>query len=60
MSSNIPYQRYIDNDWFRVIETTKENAYGVKCFSKTLITGKGQVRILEKLRKEFINKDIKQ
>lgn len=54
MSNNIPYQRYVDNEWFKVIETTKENTYGTKVFTKTLITGKGQVKILEKLRKDFI------
>lgn len=59
MKDNVPYQRYVDNNWFKVIETTKETSYGTKCFSKTLITGRGQVRILEKLRKEFIDKDIK-
>lgn len=59
MKDNVPYQRYVDNNWFKVIETTKETSYGTKCFSKTLITGRGQVRMLEKLRKEFIDKDIK-
>lgn len=54
MSNNVPYQRYVDNDWFRVIELTKETSYGVKCFTKTLITGKGQVQILEKIREDFI------
>lgn len=55
MSDNVPYQRYIDNEWFKVIETTKENSYGIKCFTKTLITGKGQVQVLNKIRDEFCN-----
>lgn len=55
MSDNVPYQRYIDNEWFKVIETTKETSYGIKCFTKTLITGKGQVQILSKIRDEFCN-----
>ena len=53
MSNNIPYQKYIENNYFVVTETTKETAYGTKIFTKTLITGKGQVALVEKLRKEF-------
>lgn len=53
MSDNVPYQKYIDNDWFNVIELTKENSYGTKCFTKTLITGRGQVQIVKKLREKF-------
>lgn len=53
MDNNVPYQRYIDNKYFKVIETEKTTAYGTKLFSKTLITGKGQIVIIEKLRAEF-------
>ena len=53
MSNNTPYQKYIENKYFEVVETTKETAYGTKIFTKTLITGKGQVTLVEKLRKEF-------
>lgn len=53
MSNNTPYQKYIENKYFDVVETTKETAYGTKVFTKTLITGKGQVALVEKLRKEF-------
>jgi len=53
MHNNVPYQRYIDNSWFKVIETTKDTCYGVKCFTKTLITGRGQIQIVEKLREQF-------
>lgn len=53
MSNNTPYQKYIENKYFEVVETTKETAYGTKVFTKTLITGKGQVALVEKLRKEF-------
>lgn len=49
----LPYQKYIDNGWFNVVEVTKRTAYGTKVFPKTVITGIGQVNILEKLRKEF-------
>jgi len=51
--NNEPYQSYIDNKYFKVIETTKHTTYGDKIFTKTLVTGKGQAYIVEKLRKEF-------
>lgn len=53
MNNNNPYQKYIENGYFQVIETTKDTAYGTKIFSKTLITGKGQVNLVEILRKEY-------
>ena len=53
MDGNVPYQKYINNGYFEVIETTKTTAYGSKLFPKTLITGKGQVALVEKLRAEF-------
>lgn len=53
LDSNVPYQRYIDNGYFKVIEVQKSTPYGVKIYMKTLITGKGQVYFVEKLRKEY-------
>ena len=47
MNNNIPYQKYIENRYFEVAEITKETAYGTKIFTKTLITGKGQVMLVE-------------
>lgn len=52
MNNNLPYQSYIDRNWFEVVETVKQTAYGPKIFTKTLITGKGQVALIERLRKE--------
>ncbi len=49
MDTNVPYQKYINNGYFNVIEITKSTAYGVKIFPKTLITGRGQVAFVEKL-----------
>jgi len=51
--NNEPYQSYIDNGYFKVIETIKHTTYGDKIFTKTLVTGKGQAYIVERLRKEF-------
>lgn len=53
MNGNIPYQKYLNLGFFEVVETTKKTAYGPKIFLKTLITGKGQVNLVEKLRDEF-------
>lgn len=38
---------------YRFKEVVKSTAYGVKTFPKILITGKGQVVLVEKLRAEF-------
>lgn len=53
MVNNTPYQKYLENEYFKVKEVIKTTAYGVKTFPKTLITGKGQVALVEKLRDEF-------
>lgn len=53
MSNNTPYQKYIESGYFKVVEVTKNTAYGTNVYTKTLITGKGQVYFVEKLRKEF-------
>ena len=54
MSNNIPYQHYIDNKYFVVKESIKETLYGTKTYQTTYVTGKGQIYITEKLRKEFL------
>lgn len=48
-----PYQTYIDRGYFDVVETKKETVYGVLVFPKTVITGKGQLWVIEKLRAEY-------
>lgn len=53
MGNNTPYQKYINAKYFEVIEVTKNTPYGTKVFPKTLITGKGQVSLIERLREEF-------
>ena len=56
MKDNTPYQRYIDNKVFEFIEYTYKTPYGQKIGHKTLVTPKGQVYLVEKLRKENFNK----
>lgn len=56
MKNNIPYQVYVERNYFEIIEYSVKTPYGEKLATKTLITGNGQIKILEKLRKEFVNK----
>jgi phage antirepressor YoqD-like protein len=53
MKNNEPYQRYMEQKWFEYIEYTFETPYGTKLGSKTLVTGRGQIAIVEKLKKAF-------
>ena len=55
MKNNVPYQKYIDNNYFELIEYSYKTPYGEKLTTKTLITGLGQIKIIEKLRKENNN-----
>lgn len=48
---NIPYQRYIDQGIFEIKEGTYKTPYGTKISITTLVTGKGQIYLIEKLRK---------
>ena len=48
---NIPYQRYINQGIFEVKETAYKTPYGTKISITTLVTGKGQIYLIEKLRK---------
>ncbi len=51
MKNNVPYQRYIDDGYFNLVEQVYKTPYGSKTRVKTLVTGKGQVYFVEKLRK---------
>ena len=55
MKNNIPYQQYIDNGYFKVIEQIYKTPYGNKINVKTLITPIGQIKLIEKLRKLYGN-----
>lgn len=48
-----PYQTFVDKGYFKVREVPKHTPYGVKVYTQTCITGKGQIYLIEKLRKEF-------
>lgn len=52
MKDNTPYQQYIDNGVFTVKEGTFNTVYGDRPYTKTLITGRGQIYITERIKKE--------
>ena len=58
MENNVPYQRYLDLGWFRVVEmvySTPNNKYTT---SKTLVTGKGQVSLVRYIRKYYVKEAV--
>ena len=48
----IPYQKYVDEQWFVITEFTKQCSTGVRAFPTTRVTGKGQIKIAELLGKQ--------
>jgi anti-repressor protein len=50
--NNKPYQSYVNQGWFDLIETTKKSGARSSLFVKTVVTGKGQLAIVERLRRE--------
>lgn len=52
-SNNIPYQNYMNKDWFTLTEKTNNTAYGVKIFTVVLVTPKGQVGIATLVRNKY-------
>lgn len=55
--STEPYQHVMDKGYFVIKETASNTPYGVKLNRTTLVTPLGQVKIIEKLRKEFNNQE---
>lgn len=51
--NNAPYQKYIQRGYFDVIEVEKETSWGSRFYPKTVITGKGQLWLIKKLRNEY-------
>lgn len=50
MRNNQPYQRYVDQGWFALRESSITTVKGDMIRKTTLITGKGQMALLELLR----------
>jgi anti-repressor protein len=57
MENNVPYQVYINKGYFRLIENVYETAYGDRISTQTLVTGKGQVFFVERLRSELVKQN---
>lgn len=58
MENNVPYQRYLDLGWFKVVEmvySTPNNEYTTP---KTLVTGKGQVSLVRYIRKYYVKEAV--
>lgn len=51
MDNNLPYQEYIDRGYFEVAECPKNTVNGTKIFLKAVVTGKGQMWLIDKFRK---------
>ena len=58
MKNNLPYQKFIDNRYFRVIKCRKYSKWDnkPKFYEKTLIKGKGQIYVTKKVKEYFENK----
>lgn len=54
MQDNKPYQRYIDNGWFALRESTVTTIKGDLLRTTTLITGKGQMALLARLKDDWM------
>ena len=55
MKDNTPYQQYLDRKYFDVIKVPKKTVYGEMYFPTTVVTGKGQIWLLNKLKEEYVN-----
>lgn len=53
MDNNVPYQRYLNAGWFKVIENIYNTGSGQYTNPKTLVTGKGQVALINYIRKHY-------
>ncbi len=59
MAGNKPYQNYIDNGYFEVVEGVVINSASGRTWSTTKLTGKGQVAIGKKLQAHFSTELVK-
>lgn len=48
--TNEPYQRFVKQGLFKVIEQTYTTPFGIRLSKKTMITGKGQIYFINKLK----------
>lgn len=55
MKDNTPYQQHLDRKYFDVIKVPKHTVCGEMYFPTTVVTGKGQIWLLNKLKEEYGN-----
>lgn len=55
MPSNIPYQEYIERGFFEIRECIYTVHGDTRLSYKTLVTGKGQIYVITRLRKEYLD-----
>lgn len=53
MDDNLPYQKYIDRGYFQVVEVSKKTVYKDMLFHKTVVTGKGQIWLINKIKEHY-------
>lgn len=56
MQDNMPYQTYVDRKYFVVKENSVDTIYGIKLTKTTLVTPKGQMWIVSKIKEEMEGK----
>ena len=54
MSNNLPYQKYIESEYFKVKESVFETSSMMKTYQQTFVTGKGQRYVISRLKKDFV------
>lgn len=52
---NLPYQRYLDENWFKVVQKIGQKDYFNSVYNKTLVTGKGQQKIFKLVKEKYFN-----
>jgi len=52
MDGNLPYQEYMERDYFRVKESVFNRGGELKIYRQTYLTGKGQQYVLGRLIRE--------
>lgn len=56
--NNEPYQHYVDLGYFTMRTVCKQSAYGERFYPQTMITGKGQRFIVERLRRQYATEGV--
>lgn len=51
--STEPYQEYVDRGYFEVTQSAKDTSKGTRVFKTTRVTPKGQIYIVDRLKKEI-------